>query len=105
VPAQRGDHGHRHRVDRGQRGLERPGEHVGEPLRREVADVVPRRERLARTGQHHAAGVQGGQGRHQRFEDLAVERVALGGVVDRDANDAAGRFVNADRAHVSGRTI
>ena len=68
-PPKRRDHRHRDRVQRRQRRLERVGEQLGgllgEPLRREVADVVAGREDVARAGQHDAARVERRQRRRR----------------------------------------
>jgi len=53
-----------------------------------------------RAGDQHAAGVVGAvvEGRGDPVEDRVVERVALGRVGDRQAQDAVGRPVDEDLA-------
>jgi len=53
-----------------------------------------------RAGDEHAAGVVGAvvEGRGDPVEDRVVERVALGRVGDRQAQDAVGRPVDEDLA-------
>jgi len=53
-----------------------------------------------RAGDQHAAGVVGAvvEGRSDPVEDRVVERVALGRVGDRQAQDAVGRPVGEDLA-------
>jgi hypothetical protein len=61
---------------------------LGKTLGAQVADVVPGGEDGPGPGDDDAAGVELRQRRGEAFEDRPVERVALGGVVDRDPRNA-----------------
>ncbi len=93
-----GEHRERVRVERLERGDERVGDDRlggrGEALLlRERADVVAGGEDLAGAREDQAAGLQAGKDGGERVEDLVVERVALGLVVDRQPRDVRRRLV------------
>jgi hypothetical protein len=73
---------------------------LGEDLALEVAEVVARGEHAVRAGEQHAPGVvlEVRERRGDPVEDRVVERVALGRVGDRQAQDAVGRPVGEDLA-------
>jgi hypothetical protein len=110
VARERGERRDRAGVERVERRRERVGDEllglVGEGLVGEVAEVVARGEHPARAGDEDAAGVvvEGVERPGDAVEDRVVERVALGRVRDRQAQDAVGRPVGEDLA-ADGREI
>src|SRR5215211_3198282 len=71
---------------------------LGELLRRYVADVVPRREDCLRARDYHAVRGEPRDRLGDRVEDLLVERVALGGIADREPGNAIGRLIQQELA-------
>jgi hypothetical protein len=73
-----------------------------EDLARQVAEVVARREHPVRAGEQDAARrvvvARAVERRRDAVEDRVVERVALGRVGDREAQDAVARPVGEDLA-------
>lgn len=71
-----------------------------ETLGRDAADVIARREDRVLAGDDQAAnldpGVQPGDRRGDRVEDLVIKRVPLRRVGNREAGDRLGRKVEPD---------